>query len=392
MTNSDSERLGALRSDFLVHWTGRKIGKPLDDLKSRDYVDRLSKTLMSQKIPLFSLNLTTQVERDLGEGRLPRTIRKRVEEEVVQFPKTDNLSKVEDGKWLIGGNHRYVGYFIEREDSKLNVYKKTNGLWMKWQKLEISDRRIKMPDEYWPATCFTEVRLSNTLDHAKHYGWLGFAFSRDFVMKRYGAPMQYVAGVKELGEGAVDVTSRHYAKLLRALKFLECKTVDKQQLDVTLATLTAKNPCGFNKFIQGIGLEQFLKGELGEDRKPFTIFSLLLASVTSCAIFVKRMSDEGTGHKFQLLDEAEWRIPYTTSMERKQMIQRTGLDDLTEPFCKIPFTQSDLKVLILPDDKTRELALDDNGKDNAGRKIGNWLFEDRTNVPIIVTVKECLKF
>ena len=60
------------------------------------------------------------------------------------------------------------------------------------------------------------------------------------------------------------------------------------------------------------------------------------------------------------------------------------------PKAKIEFDPCDLKILILPDDKTRQQVL--NPKDAVGKYILDWLLESHTGLPVIATVKECLQF
>lgn len=92
------------------------------------------------------------------------------------------------------------------------------------------------------------------------------------------------------------------------------------------------------------------------------------------------MSDTIGDYKF--LDELEWRIVYTDRAFNEGKIVKTNL---SEPKYKIPFTQDELKILILPDDYTRRNALNDS-------YIRDWLFEDPAELPIIATISECLQF
>jgi hypothetical protein len=123
---------------------------------------------------------------------------------------------------------------------------------------------------------------------------------------------------------------------------------------------------------------------------PWGIFKFLYNAVMTCAIFIKTMSDEDEESvKFDLLDEAEWRIPYTDHMVKEGRIRATGLE---RPRARIPFTQSDLKALILPDNRTRKQALGGITCSSKSKHIVKWLFKDPANVPIIATVDECRHF
>lgn len=308
-----------LRSDFLVHWTGKDIQKDYRKLRDcqtqrQEYVHRLETTLD----PLSGGLWMNDIEAKL-------------------------LSS--DRVGLDGGH--YLKFF-------------------------------------WPATCFTEIKLSNTLNHTRLYGCLGFGFSREFVISRYGAPVQYVPGVKEADAGALDNISPNLFKLFAVLKFFRDKTLELQSLDFPHGVYKEIENCHFIEFIENSDLEQFLKAhDYERDAKyPQQIFAYLTASVMACAIFVKRMSDYTSFREFHFLDEAEWRIPYTDSMLNEGKLRKTNV---IKPRYKIPFKAGELKIIILPDDETRKQALE-------CQHILDWLLKDSTNLPIIVTVEECLHF
>jgi len=311
-----------LRSDFLIHWTGKDIQtnyKTLCGTQRQEYIHRLHTTL----------------DRDSG------------------------------------------------------------GLWMRKMEMELDAKFC------WPATCFTEIKLSDTEKHTERYGCLGFGFSRKFVMERFGAPVQYVAGKKERDMEAEDNISLRLSELLLVSNFLTGKTLEPESpiIDHKQEYKPQKN-CHFAKFIKGCRLEKLEqewqdKKELAQylDRYtkcPSQVFAYLRAAAMSCGIFVKKMSDEKCDHAFELLDEAEWRIPYTDEMANKDGRQKIWKTGLADPPYKIPFTRDDLKILILPDEKTRKLAFDE--EDTVGKDIVEWLFEKPAEVPIIATVKECLQF
>ncbi len=68
-----------------------------------------------------------------------------------------------------------------------------------------------------------------------------------------------------------------------------------------------------------------------------------------------------------------------TGEERKLL-----LTEVKPPDAKIPFKPSDLKVLILPDNKTRQQVMSD-------QNFLEW-FGEPPDFPIIVTVEECSHF
>lgn len=110
-------------------------------------------------------------------------------------------------------------------------------------------------------------------------------------------------------------------------------------------------------------------------RKAELVFAILEASIRGLAIFVKKMSDAKSEEAFHLLDEAEWRIPYTIDGVRKGYLKETGKE---EPPFRIPFNGSDLKLLILLDDDMRAAAYHDP-------YIGQWL---KSHKPKVMTVNE----
>jgi len=251
------------------------------------------------------------------------------------------------------------------------------GLWMNDRDMEFHspDSGGKLLRFTWQATCFTEIKLSSASDHAKRYGSLGFGFTRRFVMERLGAPVLYVPGDRELERGAVPYISQHFYKLLLALDHF-----DKYK---DIPTLT--------KFMQNSGLaEKLEKAGYGRDSEnPQRIFEYLRASVITCAIFVKEMSDEKCTHAFELLDEAEWRIPYTERMETGKEPKTKEIEVAKRPpKYKLVLKPKDLKVLILPDSETRKMMFEDPD-------IQKWfrLPNGRSPVyPVITTVDECSQF
>ena len=87
------------------------------------------------------------------------------------------------------------------------------GLWMNKQPIELYDKLNKSIERVyeWPATCFTEIKLTQIKKHTDRYGRLGFGFSREFVMQHYGAPVLYIA------ETDKDIISPHLFRLYKIL-------------------------------------------------------------------------------------------------------------------------------------------------------------------------------
>jgi hypothetical protein len=300
-----------IRTDFLVHWTGKDIEQKYRDIEEeyncpnspdcfydkgrcKDYVDRLRSTLIG---------------RDWG-------------------------------LWM-----RYVKEKIPGADGSLIEYERTA-----------------------PMTCFTEIKLSSVRDHARRYGGLGFGFSRDFVLKRLGAPVQYVSGTEH------DVIVQNLAACWR-------------ELDAVESVYHIRNVLDTDELPEG----------LAETKRR-------LAINTS---FLKNMSDPNHPkfpHDYSYLDEAEWRIvgiPQWSIMPRQIGIKKwTGIykgpngryiyerwrrqrEGRNYPEALIQFCREDLRVLIFPDSQVREAAF-------ADPDIRKW-FGDPP-FPIMATVDECSHF
>jgi hypothetical protein len=66
------------------------------------------------------------------------------------------------------------------------------GIWMTSEKdphLCLNGTSIDLP--LTPKSCFTELKLSESRQHARHYGRLGIGFKRPFVIHRFGRPVVY---------------------------------------------------------------------------------------------------------------------------------------------------------------------------------------------------------
>ncbi len=68
----------------------------------------------------------------------------------------------------------------------------THGLWMtveRERRFKVGSSEITIPPT--PQCCFTELRLSESRRHAKHYGRLGIGLKRPFLFQRFGRPLAY---------------------------------------------------------------------------------------------------------------------------------------------------------------------------------------------------------
>ena len=159
-------------------------------------------------------------------------------------------------------------------------------------------------------TCFTEVRLSDTVFHAERYGLLGIAVNRHFVLERFGGPVHYVRN------HSTESMIGNVKEILKAIKALP-----NQQITKFFAVNSA---------------------------------------------FLKAMSDNNTDN-FLYLNEQEWRIIQTDRQVERHNILETELDP---PKYRIPLKLDDIRLVVFPDDRTRSLALghpDLTGLRQAGR-------------------------
>lgn len=62
------------------------------------------------------------------------------------------------------------------------------GLWMTVEQ-DVRCGSVILPDT--PRTCFTELKISQSRNHANRYGRLGIGFKRPFLFHRFGRPMVY---------------------------------------------------------------------------------------------------------------------------------------------------------------------------------------------------------
>jgi len=306
------KQVATLRSNFLVHWTGRDIQTDYKairrcELQSDLYVDRLVKTLNE------GLWMTVNEEIIKGAGDI------QIEYNKEPFPKV-------------------------------------------------------------PMTSFTEIKLSEIEKHTQSYGCLGFGFSRDFVIKLDGAPVQYVSSdendyitahffrqIKELE--VLEQALKHQNNRLNAPELKEQKELwEHNWQGLIIRAISNLHPGYAHKGVQEIIC--YLNDCL---QKPEDIFKGLIRSVSNNVLFLKRMWKNEPGD-FMNLDESEWRIVYGR--------QKNITDDKNEDHVhKIKFEPENLKVLILPDEITRQKALS---------HIQKWL--SGLHLPIIAIIEECLQF
>ena len=309
-----SDKQGAtLRSNFLVHWTGRDIQTDYKairkcELQSDLYVNRLVKTLNE------GLWMTVNEEIIKGAGDI------QIEYNKEPFPKV-------------------------------------------------------------PMTSFTEIKLSEVEKHTQSYGCLGFGFSRNFVIELGGTPVQYVSSDEH------DNITAHFFRQLKELEALEnallwldshsnandTKREYKEGWDRYWGLLLSKAMNNLGLANTHTGIQDIIAHLIKCQKKDDDIFKGLMRSISNNVLFVKRMWKNEPGD-FMNLDESEWRIVYGG--------QKNITDDKNEDHVhKIKFEPENLKVLILPDEITRQKALP---------HIQKWL--SGLHLPIIAIIEECLQF
>jgi hypothetical protein len=197
-----------------------------------------------------------------------------------------------------------------------------NGFLM--QKNEGEEERIYDLEGEWiqspvSRTCFTEIKLSEAKKHARIYGNLGIGVDREYVINRYGNPVFYVVN----GKGSnIGVCAR------KVMKFLE-----KNNKDILME------------------------------------FGTLLS-------YFKKMGERDSDNLLYY-DELEWRITHLNRLEEEG---RLITQDKNKYIYRIKLSKEDIKVLVLPDEKTKGLAL--NNKDVTAL----------INKPIVVTMDDCENF
>ncbi|HVO22043.1 MAG TPA: abortive infection system antitoxin AbiGi family protein [Candidatus Margulisiibacteriota bacterium] len=150
-------------------------------------------------------------------------------------------------------------------------------------------------------TCFTEVRLSASADHAQAYGLLGIAVDRKYVLNRWGTPVHYVRNSDD--EWIVGA----FADALYQANRLPAGTRDR-----------------------------------------------MMASLRYLGVFLKPMSNSKSDDDFAYIDEHEWRVVQTEEQVRKGRICTTGLK---KPQYRLLVEPSDLKLIVFPDEITRRMAV-----------------------------------
>ncbi len=180
--------------------------------------------------------------------------------------------------------------YIERLASILS-----SGLWMSCPTELIHGAGDSNVGFRTPTVCFTEIKLSQALQHAKCYGFLGIAVQRRFVLERLGGPVHYV---------------RNHSH---------------------------------EKFIESYA-------QIGAHiQSPTVSTQKIFDAIAYCASFLKPMSVHETDD-FSLLDEHEWRIVFTPELLTDKLSAETSTGRYS-----IPIPVDEVKLVIFPNDDTRSL-------------------------------------
>jgi len=168
--------------------------------------------------------------------------------------------------------------------------------------------------------CFTQIRLSQAQTHADRYGKLGIGFKRDFIMNKGGRPVIYIP--------------------FKADKCL---------------------------------LEDSIRNIYNNSNENQTIRS----SIIWLFSYVKRMSDKNGDENYENYEEMEWRLVYDERPNNKDFTEVK--EDGT---CRFKFTASDVKVIVFPDEKTKQMSFND-------KCLQTFFSQHR---PIFVTLDDCSNF
>jgi hypothetical protein len=168
--------------------------------------------------------------------------------------------------------------------------------------------------------CFTEIRLSQAQTHAERYGKLGIGFKRDFIMNKGGRPVIYIPYEAPTGGRLLEDSLRNVYK----------KSIDNAEVHRSSKWIMAH---------------------------------------------VKRMSNAKGEDYEDYYEEMEWRLVYDESSTH--FIKGEG-----ENVYRLRFEARDIKVIIFPDENTKQQSLRDSViKDYFSR-----------HMPIMATLEESPNF
>lgn len=185
------------------------------------------------------------------------------------------------------------------------------------------------------SVCFTDIPLNFCDEHTSVYGRFGIGFTKSFVKNCGGNPVSYFVDYPITMRGDDTYESRGilfylYAELLRSSNLL------KKYLDSDTNAIIYKN-----------------NGEMllsRDDLETFLNYHIQLLS------FTKPMGDLGPARDGDdddtFYNEREWRIlPVKANIQNGAIIQK-------ESGFFIPFSRSDIRVIIVPNNEVKRKILD----------------------------------
>lgn len=204
------------------------------------------------------------------------------------------------------------------------------GLYMSQGREKIYGKDNKCIEIKIAKVCFTEIKLTQTQEHAKRYGKLGIGFNRDFVLEREGNPVFYVQNGDK-------------SHIIENLDFLH-KFVKKYS-----------NPI--------------------EDKMLDTL-NIILG-------YLKNMSCRNE-NELKYYDEMEWRIVHIRRLEGpNNYIQNIGETTKEgEKSYRLKFNSKDVQLIVFPDNKTIQLALKDE-------EFSNYF---NSYMPTLIALDDCKNF
>jgi hypothetical protein len=173
--------------------------------------------------------------------------------------------------------------------------------------------------------CFAEIRLSQAETHAKRYGKLGIGFTRDFIMNKGGRPVIYIP-FEAMADGRL---------LEDSIKNAYDNSKDNEEIRISLKWIMAH-------------IKRMSNGQ-SEDNEDYEDY----------------------------YEEMEWRLVYDESPENKHFTKGEG-----NGVHRLNFAAHDIKVIIFPDEDTKQLSL----KDGDIRKY----FSE--HIPIMATLEDFRHF
>ncbi len=183
--------------------------------------------------------------------------------------------------------------------------------------------------------CFTEIKLTQTEEHAKQYGRLGIGFNRDFVLEREGNPVFYVQN----GEKGHIIENFH-----------------------VLRNWMGQLP--FDTVVSEIKVSEIIN---------------VLAMISG---YLKNMScrDE---NELKYYDEMEWRIVHITRLEGPDnYIQDIGETKEGKKKYRLKVSPKDVRLIVFPDSGTLRLAMKDE-------KISEYF---NSYMPTLIALDDCKNF